>query len=176
MTPLQLEALDFVRERLTTTGLAPRVEDVRARFGLSSRSRAHAILTCLVDAGYLVRVPTARRGLRLADAPDLRVVDSAAMVAELQRRGEVPGKLSEPERRAVGREVSCAASCCGNVVRPGKMFCRDHWFAIPPAVQTELLSAHATARRVRDRETEGRYQAAFYVAREHADRLVRVAA
>lgn len=85
MTPTQHRALAFIRDQLDTTGVAPTYEAMAAHLGVSSKGRAHDLVTRLVDQGLLVRIPGLRRGLRLAGA-DLRAASTADLRAELTRR------------------------------------------------------------------------------------------
>lgn len=177
MTPRELEALEFVRERLAARGVSPSYREIEAELGLKSLSGVQRIVNALVSRGELVRHRNRARGLTLGNVPDLRVVPTDALHAELARRGETPGAFTQPVRRAASRQdVPCACDCCSIVVEPGSAFCREHWYAIDKTLRDEMLGAHAAYRRLQSRENEARYQTAFFAAREQANAFGRVAA
>lgn len=147
MTPQQARAYDFIRDELAAAGVAPSYQEIARYLGLASKGSAHRIVDRLIDEGKLVRggAPGAARKLRLPDAPDLTVVPTEALQAELMRRGAAIGALSVRRVPMVGRiGATCAHDGCGTGVKPGMLYCREHWFAIPFGVQEALKRAHAT--------------------------------
>lgn len=86
LTPLELRALDFIRDRFSATGLAPTLEEIAAALGLHARSSAHRIVESLVRHGLLIKTAARVRGLALADGPRLFTVPTAALRAEMSRR------------------------------------------------------------------------------------------
>ena len=66
MTPLQAEVYNAVATGIATGGVAPSYGELAARIG-TSRSSTYAVVTKLVEAGYLKREPRADRGLELTD-------------------------------------------------------------------------------------------------------------
>lgn len=83
LSPHHAAIMRFVQRRLARDGHAPRLEDVRAEFNLSSPSRAHAAISHLVDQGYLARDRRRTRGLSvLRPIPDDRFEDTAKAVCE----------------------------------------------------------------------------------------------
>lgn len=87
LTRHELTALDFIRDSITTTGTAPTLVQVAAALGLQSRSNAHRIVESLVRNGLLIKTACRLRGLALPDGPLLSSVPTAALRAELARRG-----------------------------------------------------------------------------------------
>lgn len=165
MTPSQLRVLDLVRERITGTGYAPTIREIVAVVG-GGVGGVHKIVDDLVAAGHLARSVGEVRGLRLVDMPNLRVVGTAALRAELARRGVTMEALMPRETKAVGRwgarSVTCAADTCGNAVRPGMLMCRTHWFALPRDLQDRIKQTFA-------RRDVDAYQAAVTTARDLID-------
>lgn len=172
MTPRQTSALDYIRERIARLGSSPSLTDIGTHLGVA-KSGAWETVSQLIEMGHLVRRARRAHGLELAGEPDLRVVSSAAMRAELARRGETVVAFPQQERVATSHGISCALDGCRIAVRPGQWFCRDHWAAIDPDVQQALFRAHATARRTRSRADEALYQEAYFAACEQAERLCR---
>lgn len=161
MTPNQLQVLDFVRDRVTASGYAPTIREICAEFSVGV-STTHRVIDFLVQTGHLARNPNEHRGLRVVETPNLQTVATTALRAELARRGVTLEALMPREAKAFGREVSCAADTCGNVVTPGMLMCRTHWFALPRELQDRIK--HTFSRR----DVAG-YQAAVTEARDLID-------
>lgn len=141
MTPAQLKALDYIRD-LSSAGITPTMREIATRLDLSGPSGAKRVVDCLVDSGHLTRRPGRTRGLEIAGQPDLRVVPTEAMIAELGRRGKSLDALRGGPRTNMGRYVAtCAADCCQIEVRRGHLFCRQHWFSLPDSLQKRILAA-----------------------------------
>ena len=87
LTPHELRALDFIRDRIAATGSSPTYQEISTELGWSAKSGAHRIVDSLIRQGALVRRPNTLRGLALADGPRLFTVPTAALRAELARRG-----------------------------------------------------------------------------------------
>lgn len=88
MTPVELTALDIIRDSIVATGCAPTLDELARRLGWSSRSNAHRIVDALVRQGMLDREPNKARNLTLPSGPALGSVPTEALAAELERRGQ----------------------------------------------------------------------------------------
>lgn len=164
MTPNDVKVLDFVRERIAVTGFGPSIVEIGRHLGCKGKSHPHTIVDRLVDEGYLKRIPNRARGLRLADTPDLRAAPTDALRAELARRGETFDALADRPRGQFRRGVAtCAADCCREEVRRGKLFCRRHWFLLPFSLRQDILAAFAA-------DDEALYQLYVSEARDRIDR------
>lgn len=86
LTPCELRALDFIRDRIAATGSAPTYQEISTEMGWRAKSGAHRVVDSLIRAGVLVRRPNTLRGLALVDGPRLFTVPTAALRAELARR------------------------------------------------------------------------------------------
>lgn len=86
LTPAELRALDFIRDRIAKTGSAPTHQEIADEMGLRAKSGAHRIVDSLIRHGALLRRPHVERGLALADGPRLFTVPTVALRAELARR------------------------------------------------------------------------------------------
>ena len=64
LTERQMEVLAFVKETVRESGMAPSYEEIAAAFDVS-KGNAHALVTKLVDRGYLIKVPGAARSLQI---------------------------------------------------------------------------------------------------------------
>lgn len=162
MTPRQLEALDFVRDRITLAGFAPTVREIGRHLGISSPSSVARLLEGLSDAGHIRLANGRHRGIELAGQPDLRAASIDAIRAELARRGETLESLQAQSSVGMARHAACAADTCGVRVQPGRLFCLTHWRALPGDLQRDLLAAH----RRRDLR---RFQELLVQARDIAD-------
>lgn len=173
MTPNQIAALDYVRDCIARGGFSPTLAAIGARVGVSKHA-ARRLVISLVETGHLSRRPGRKCAIELAQATDLRGIETEALHAELARRGVVPGALAGPQRRVFNRRgVSCAADGCNVEVQMGHAFCLDHWRAIDADVQRGLLQANRIARQTRCDDDVARYQEMFGRARDQACRRVR---
>lgn len=86
MTPKQAKLLDFIRDRLEATGVAPSYTEMSVYMG-NTRSNCHLMVDRLAREGKLKRVGNADRNLRLASPwRSLNDVPTGALRAELARR------------------------------------------------------------------------------------------
>lgn len=144
MTPRQIRAYDFIREELATHGIAPTYNELARYLGLASKGGAHRIVDRLVEEGKLLRGGRGgARKLSLPYAADLTTVPTYLLQAELQRRGVVLGALNIRSIPLLGQiGATCAAGECAVGVKPGMMYCRQHWFVLPRDLQDALKMAH----------------------------------
>jgi len=94
VTKKELIALDFVRERLATTGICPSLDEIAAAIGSATKSCAWRVVDSLVRQRQLVRQSNKHRGLALPKQPSLVAVPTEVIRAELQRR-ERAGNMKE---------------------------------------------------------------------------------
>lgn len=144
MTAQQLKAYDFIREEIAACGVAPSYQDLAGYLGLRSKSGVVRIVDRLVADGKLVRAPNVgARKLRLPNTPDLTTVSTEALQSELMRRGAALGAMSVRSVPMLGRVgAHCAADHCAVGLKPGMMYCRQHWFVLPTNIQEALKQAH----------------------------------
>ncbi|SCW61518.1 LexA DNA binding domain-containing protein [Sphingobium faniae] len=87
MTERQLLVLNFIRERIESTGVCPSLVEIAGAMGVKSKSNAHRVIGALIRDGHLCRgASRSSRNLRLAN-DNLRKVSTSALMAELERRG-----------------------------------------------------------------------------------------
>lgn len=97
MTPKQRRALEFIGGFVETTGVSPSYEEIAEGIGIprSSKSRVFAIVTSLIERGYLTReggagLPRALRpttaGRAVIPQVSLAGIPTSALYAELERR------------------------------------------------------------------------------------------
>ena len=70
LTKRQKEILDFIREYLESEGYAPSLEEIGARFGLSSVATVHKHVQNLVEKGLLRKAWNRSRSIELVDPED----------------------------------------------------------------------------------------------------------
>lgn len=75
LTKRQKEILDFVREHVGRHGYAPTLQEIGARFGLSSPATVYKHVEQLVLKGYLRKAPHQGRGIQLVDPEPVRTVE-----------------------------------------------------------------------------------------------------
>jgi repressor LexA len=71
LTTRQQQVLDWIRERLETSGMPPTRAEIAAGLGFSTASSAEDHLRALARKGVLELKPGASRGLRLKEMPEL---------------------------------------------------------------------------------------------------------
>jgi hypothetical protein len=144
MTAHQLKGYDFVREHIAACGVSPSYQEIADHLGLRSKSGIVRLVDRLVADGKLVKAQHAgSRKLRLPGTADLTTVSTEALQSELMRRGAALGALSVKSVPLLGRVgASCAAGQCAVGLKPGMMYCRQHWFVLPIDVQEALKQAH----------------------------------
>lgn len=85
-----------------------------------------------------------------------RARTSAALAASVQH-----------EHRLAFNRKSCAAETCGERVRPGRVFCRNHWYFLPAWLRRSIINTF------RDAEWEAHQnairQAADFIDREQLE-------
>jgi len=70
LTTRQAEILDFIRENIEHTGMAPTRAEVALRFGFKSKNAAADHLRALEQKGYLKLHPELSRGIQLLESPE----------------------------------------------------------------------------------------------------------
>jgi hypothetical protein len=157
MTPRQARIFDTIRDHIERIGLAPTLEEIGAATGIASKSNLSVQIGVLVKLGLLRRTAASRRNLALADSVDLRPVPTAALQAELARRGVTTEALDDAPAAAawnrqsplaLSRHARCAADGCDGGVRPGWLMCRAHWHSLPHDLQREIFRTYEAARRL----------------------------
>jgi repressor LexA len=74
LTRRQREVYDFVREFLAERGYSPSLEEIGARFGLSSVATVHKHIQHLVEKGYLRKAWNRSRSVEPVEPPSSHVV------------------------------------------------------------------------------------------------------
>ncbi len=158
MTELDIKVFDLVREQIATLGYAP-TQRLLAEWTKASLSAVNGAICRLVAEGKLSKVPARTRGLAMAGVPDVRLIDTDTLEAELGRRGITFRALSRVTPARVSRGAPCAADGCDTLVQRGHLMCRPHWFRLSRDLQQEIMSAFGA----RD---ERRYEQAITRARD----------
>jgi hypothetical protein len=154
---------DFVRSRIESVGAAPTYREIGDHVGISAPA-AWKHIAALVEEGVFVR--KGERGpIYLPDHVDLTSIATDALRGELARRGVTFDALAMP-KAIEGR--ACAAYHCGELVKPGQLMCREHWFALPPEMRSDIMNAW------RSRQVQA-YQDAVEAARNHLGGFTTVA-
>jgi len=94
MTPQQQRCLSYIRDYIADhDGVAPSYAEIAVNLGMASKQGIHRLISALESRGYLTRVPTLARSIRLADSDDASLL-SPRLLAKLHaycaRTGERP--------------------------------------------------------------------------------------
>jgi hypothetical protein len=160
MSPLQMQVLEAVREHVAGMGFSQTRAELAEQLDVTPGTVDH-LIEALIRHGQLTRLSGQARNLRIAGQPDLRLVDTASLKAELARRGETLDALTTRELPNYAGK-SCAADSCQAEVRRGQLFCRTHWFSLPRDLREAILQAHR-------RRDLARYQELLTRARDLID-------
>ena len=100
LTRRQKEILDFIREYLERKGYAPSLEEIGARFGLSSVATVHKHVQNLVEKGLLRKAWNRSRSLELVERPvsgavEIPLMGTVAAGAPIEAVA-VPDSISVP--------------------------------------------------------------------------------
>ncbi len=68
LTDSQRKTLTFIRHYFSQHGYAPKLPEIAAGVGISSRGVVHRYVQALAEAGYLELIPGKHRGIRLLEA------------------------------------------------------------------------------------------------------------
>jgi hypothetical protein len=153
------DVLDAYRAHLETIGNAPTCRELGDKVGMSHVG-AWKHVRALTEAGII-----SENG-GLSDHIDLTSVPTDKLRAELARRGFTMDALKEPKLLDdEGRP--CAANGCRERIQRGRLFCREHWYALPYEMRAAIHAAFS-ARRVLA------YSDAVEAARDHLGGFTRV--
>ena len=81
LTTRQAEILDFIRENIEHTGMAPTRAEVALRFGFKSKNAAADHLRALEQKGHIKLHPELSRGIQLLDEQDPDLIPVIGSVA-----------------------------------------------------------------------------------------------
>jgi SOS-response transcriptional repressor LexA len=76
LTPAQMNCLEFLKERIGATGIAPSYDEIRGHLNLASKSRVTHLLDALVERGAIRRLKYKARAIEISgDGPKGFVVN-----------------------------------------------------------------------------------------------------
>lgn len=70
LTRKQYELLNFINERLETTGVSPSFDEMKDALNLKSKSGIHRLITGLEERGFIRRLPHRARALEVTRLPE----------------------------------------------------------------------------------------------------------
>jgi len=76
LTSKQHQLLLFIRDQLTTTGISPSFEEMKAALNLRSKSGIHRLITALEERGFIRRLPHRARALEVLRLPESAIGDA----------------------------------------------------------------------------------------------------
>jgi len=81
LTKKQHQLLLFIRERMTTDGVAPSFDEMKEALNLRSKSGIHRLITALEERGFLRRLPHRARALEVVKLPDNTIPERPAVTS-----------------------------------------------------------------------------------------------
>lgn len=70
LTRKQSELLNYIRDRLTESGVSPSFEEMKDALALKSKSGVHRLISALEERGFIRRLPNRARALEIVKMPD----------------------------------------------------------------------------------------------------------
>lgn len=111
LSPRQREVMLYIQRAFAQTGQAPTLVDITVACKLASKSRAHAVVEELCDAGLLAKQQNRARGLViLRTVPDDRFEDAARKVCEALRVGATPDNIARAREAIVSNLIDRSAA------------------------------------------------------------------
>lgn len=84
LTAKQHELLNFIHQRLASTGVSPSFDEMREALDLKSKSGVHRLISALEERQFIRRLPNRARALEVIKMPDIGspAVQAAAMASQ----------------------------------------------------------------------------------------------
>ncbi len=93
LTSKQHELLNFIHERLSSTGVSPSFDEMREALDLKSKSGVHRLISALEERQFIRRLPNRARALEVLKVPEIAAPATAATVTAL--RPAVPAAAND---------------------------------------------------------------------------------
>ena len=71
LTPIQADALQYVRARISHDNVAPSYDEIRDHRGLKSKSGVWRLMNALIERGHIRQIYGRKRSLSLVDSPHI---------------------------------------------------------------------------------------------------------
>lgn len=71
LTAKQNQLLQFIQERLATSGVSPSFDEMKDALGLKSKSGVHRLINALEERGFIRRMANRARAIEILKTPDL---------------------------------------------------------------------------------------------------------
>ena len=81
LTAKQHELLQFINERLASTGVSPSFDEMREALDLKSKSGVHRLISALEERQFIRRLPNRARALEVVRMPEVAAPAVAAALA-----------------------------------------------------------------------------------------------
>lgn len=90
LTQREADLMDFLRQRIGETGIAPSLEEMRKGLGLAAKSGVHRMLEGLEERGRIRRLPGKARAIEIIE-PGFRLASftTEQLRAEIARRESI---------------------------------------------------------------------------------------
>ena len=102
LTKKQHELLQFIDDRIKTTGVSPSFDEMKEALDLKSKSGIHRLITALEERGFIRRLPNRARALevlRLADDASTAAPRKAARFSPSVVQGNFARRGGAPKQR-----------------------------------------------------------------------------
>ncbi|ARO14212.1 LexA repressor [Ketogulonicigenium robustum] len=103
LTRKQLELLEFIDQRVKTTGVPPSFEEMKEALDLKSKSGIHRLITALEERGFIRRLAHRARALEVVRMPENLTAKANAAVRRPAAPIDVPAHIGAIEVDVMGR-------------------------------------------------------------------------
>jgi len=126
LTSKQSELLQYIHDRLGTTGVSPSFDEMREALELKSKSGVHRLISALEERGFIRRLPNRARALEVLRMPDS---GSAATTA-------APARAAEPKPLRVAANDTVEIPLHGRIAAgtPIEALQGTEMFSVPAAL------------------------------------------
>jgi len=136
LTRKQYELLNFINERLESTGVSPSFDEMKDALKLKSKSGIHRLITGLEERGFIRRLPHRARALEVTRLPENMGGQAKGNVVRPNFKGGVPGSNADGTslpllgRIAAGTPIEALRDSSNNVDIPAALVGSGNHYAL----------------------------------------------
>lgn len=136
LTRKQYELLNFINERLESTGVSPSFDEMKDALSLKSKSGIHRLITGLEERGFIRRLPHRARALEVTRLPENMGGQAKGNVVRPDFTGGAAGASGEGAslpllgRIAAGTPIEALRDNSNNVEIPGALVGSGNHYAL----------------------------------------------
>jgi len=136
LTRKQYELLNFINERLESTGVSPSFDEMKDALNLKSKSGIHRLITGLEERGFIRRLPHRARALEVTRLPENMGGQAKGNVVRPNFKGGVAGSNGDSAslpllgRIAAGTPIEALRDNSNNIDIPAALVGNGNHYAL----------------------------------------------